>query len=117
MTKQELNDRFGIPSFFALYELLVAQGNHVKTWVCLVEPMETCPLECAPAPVTPIIPDTKVVAVSDVKAAFDELYNRLPCADSAAIVAELLEEITTIHAFSQMVTIKSFISKFPTRTT
>jgi hypothetical protein len=100
------------------YEFLVSRGEHVKAWVCLVEPMETNGLQLQMAPTAPIIPDTKVVAVCDIKAAaFDEIYSRLPGADSAAIVTELLEEITTVHTFSQMVPIKSFISKFPTRTT
>lgn len=111
MTKQELNDAFGIPSWLELLKALQAQGAIGEETVKMEVPTWRPRIEGEPPP------QTWTLRVNDIKAwAFDEIYNRLPLPDSVLIMQEMVGELAQQGAKELAPFIQTFLNNIPTRT-
>ena len=109
MTKQELNDVFGIPSWLELYKLLHGQGAIGEETVKMEAPAWQATNGAAPL--------VWVLRVNDIKAwAFDEVYTRLPLPDSVLLVQELVGDLSQQGAKDAAPYIHTFLNNIPTRT-
>jgi len=108
MTKQDLNDVFGIPTWLELFKVLQAQGAIGEETVKMEAPAWQASNGDAP-PVW-------LLRVNDIKAwAFDEVYSRLPLPDSVLLVQELVGDLAQQGAKDAAPYIHTFLNNIPTR--